>query len=127
MIGNIIKALRVGTSIKNETGVKWAGAAVAFALVGLTVAQSFGYLEGVQSASVIELVMVLVVLYTQVATTTKIGLLPPDRHDAMRLERERLRNRAAQAVSPGVAQSGGDNTPERRTSDGFPTGPFFDS
>jgi hypothetical protein len=124
MIGNIIKALRVGTSIKNETGVKWAGAAVAFALVGLTVAQSFGYLEGVQSASVIELVMVLVVLYTQVATTTKIGLLPPDRDDAMRIERERLRNRA---MPPDVAQSGGDNTPERRTSDGFPTGPFFDS
>lgn len=77
-ITGMINALRVGASVKNQTGVKWAGTAVAAMLLALMIAKSFGYLEGVQNDSIVELVMVLVVLYSQLAGSTDVGLLPRD-------------------------------------------------
>ena len=85
MIRMLIHALRVGASVPNPTPLKWAGVAVAVAIIALEVAKSYGVLADVSEAALIELVMAGLVLYSQIASTEKIGVLPPDRriHDAV--------------------------------------------
>jgi hypothetical protein len=55
-----------------------------------------------------------IVLYSQIASTEKIGLLPPDRRDADPVER--LRDQSVPTRT---------NAPEKRNSAGFPDGPFW--
>jgi hypothetical protein len=71
-------------------------------------------LVDVQESAIVELVMAGIVLYSQIASTEKIGLLPPDRRDADPVER--LRNQSVSARS---------DAPETRNSAGFPDGPFW--
>lgn len=122
----IISALRVGASIKNQTGVKWAGLAVAAALSLLAVAQSFGYLQDVESAGVVELVMALVVLYAQAATTTKVGLLPSDKRAAVDagadVDAQRLHDMPTDPHASGLHH----DSAKRRHGGGVHAGPFLD-
>ncbi len=76
MILTAIRALRRGAAIQNPTPFKWAGVAVTVALIGLNVAQSYGFLTGISETDWIELVMAALLIYAQIATTTKIGILP---------------------------------------------------
>jgi hypothetical protein len=76
MLATFIKALRTGASVPNPTPLKWAGVVVACALVLLETAKAHGVLTDVSETDVIEGIMALVVVYAQLATTDKIGLLP---------------------------------------------------
>lgn len=126
-LSTLIRALRTGASVKNPTPLKWAGVAVAVAIIALEVAKSQGVLVDVSETAIIELVMVIVVLYSQIASTDKIGVLPPDRHDP-RID-ERVRD---QSVPVDVHEAIGGWTEEamrkeltKRHSAGFPDGPFW--
>lgn len=116
MIRSLLRALRVGASVRNPTPLKWAGVAIAVAIIALEVAKSYGVLADVSEAALIELVMAALVLYSQIASTEKIGLLPPDRRDSDPPERVRR-----ESLPPRTDAS------EERNSAGFPNGPFFDS
>jgi hypothetical protein len=76
-IGFLVASLRKGATVANPTPFKWAGLAVAVGLVVLKVAQASGYWLEIDDEIVIELVMATLVLWAHVATTDKIGLLPP--------------------------------------------------
>ena len=88
----LIAALRAGRELPHSTGVKWAGLAFTGVSLGLTalsgVALSRGWIQtDIPPEQIYELssLMVSIVLgllgFAQVATTPRIGLLPPDRHD----------------------------------------------
>jgi hypothetical protein len=111
MIRSLLHALRVGASVPNPTPLKWAGVAVAIAIIALEVAKSYGVLADVQESAIIELVMAAIVLYSQFASTGKIGLLPRRADAPERMQSEPLPPRAA--------------TPESRNRGGFPDGPFW--
>jgi hypothetical protein len=115
VIRTLFHALRTGASVPNPTPLKWAGVAVAVALIALEVAKSYGVLADVQESAIIELVMAGLVLYSQIASTDKIGILPANRrdHDPERMQSESVPTRA--------------DAPEARNSTGFPDGPFFGS
>jgi hypothetical protein len=85
-------------------------------IIALEIAKSHGVLADVSEAAIIELVMAGLVLYAQIASTDKIGILPADHRDPDLADR--LRN---QTVPPSA------DAPESRDSNGFPDGPFFDS
>lgn len=76
MIRSLLHSLRIGASVKNPTPLKWSGVVVAVAIIALEVAKSYGVLTDVTESSIIELVMAALVLYSQIASTDKIGLLP---------------------------------------------------
>jgi hypothetical protein len=108
---SIIKALRIGSSLPNPTPFKWAGIFSGVALIILQVAQQYGFLTGVSADDWLQLAMLLLVLYSQIATTNKVGILP-----------------AAPAAAPVVQpESLPTNTVQYQRPDGFPDGPFFDN
>ena len=114
----LIHALRIGASVKNPTPLKWAGVAVAVAIIALEVSKSYGVFADVTESSIVELVMAALVLYSQIASTEKIGVLPPDRSDP-RIDgrvRDQSMSTDADEVGPKYSRRGG-----------FPDGPFFDS
>jgi hypothetical protein len=108
---SIIKALRMGASLPNPTPIKWAGIFFAVMLIALQFAQHFGFLLGVSADDWINLSLLLLILYSQIATTEKVGILPPARVQFPELHID--------AVPPDTVQY------QRR--DGFPDGPFFDN
>lgn len=88
----LIAALRAGQELPHTTGVKWSGIAVTAVSLVLTalsgLALSRGWIqadippEQIYELSSILVCVVLVALgYIQAATTPRVGLLPPDRHD----------------------------------------------
>ena len=87
---SIIKALRMGASLPNPTPIKWAGIFFAAMLIALQVAQHFGFLSGVSTDDWLQLAMLLLVLYSQVATTDKVGILPAARPDTPVVQHESL-------------------------------------
>ncbi len=86
----IVSALRKGAMVRNPTPLKWAGAVVTVAIVGLSIAQANGYLLEVDDAGITELVMAVLVLYSQIASTEKIGVLPAAPRNADELHSEQL-------------------------------------
>lgn len=88
----LIAALRAGQELPHSTGVKWAGLAftgVSLALTALAgVAFSRGWIQAdIPPEQIYELSSLLVSIalgvlgFVQAATTPRVGLLPPDRHD----------------------------------------------
>ena len=107
---SIIKALRMGASLPNPTPIKWAGIFFAAMLIALQVAQHYGLLQGVSADDWINLSLLLLILYSQIATTEKVGILPA-RVDTQRVQPEPMPTDTVQYQRP----------------DGFPDGPFFDN
>ena len=75
-MNQLIRSLRAGASLPNPTGWKWFGVAMVAGILALRVAQYFGFVTGFSEADIFELVALVGALYTQLATTEKIGLLP---------------------------------------------------
>ena len=107
---SVIKALRVGSSLPNPTPYKWAGIFFAAMLIALQAAQHLGFLAGVSADDWLQLAMLLLVLYSQIATSEKVGVLPPARTDTPIVQPEPVQIDTVQYQRP----------------DGFPDGPFFD-
>ena len=139
MIRSLLRALRVGASVQNPTSLKWAGVAVAVAIIALEVAKSYGVLADVSEAALIELVMAALVLYSQIASTEKIGVLPAKKQRSVAhkyygdvpmrdksgildydfLDDPHVDRLRRQSLPPNT------DAPESRNSAGFPDGPFF--
>ena len=114
---SIIKALRIGASLPNPTPIKWAGIFFAAMLIALQIAQHFGFLTGVSADDWINLSLLLLILYSQIATTEKVGILP-----AARSQLPELRTDTVPPGSPEAAR-----VKELRERSLFPSGPFFDN
>jgi hypothetical protein len=119
---SIIKALRIGASLPNPTPIKWAGIFFAAMLIALQVAQHFGFLQEVSADDWGQLSLLLLILYSQVATTEKVGVFPREKRVDV-LEHDFLDDPAVR-VQPEPLPT--DTLPSKR-SDGFPDGPFFDN
>jgi hypothetical protein len=116
-------------------------------IIALEVAKSYGVLADVQESALIELVMAALVLYSQIASTEKIGVLPAARRDP-RID-ERLRDQSKSKVIETLSDTeiadllhGVDDIGQRLRDQSVPTrtdapkergffsadrGPFFDS
>lgn len=123
MISSVFRALRVGASVQNTKGTKWAGFAAMAAIIILNIAKANGVLSDVQEKEfvdftvlAVESVLALFAAYSQLATTEKIGLLPPADRDP-RID-ERLRDQSVPTRSD-------ETEPDRKS--GFPEGPFWDN
>lgn len=118
MFKTLIHALRVGGTVKNPTSIKWVGVAVAAGIVVLEIAKSYGFFVSIDESSMIELIMAGVILYTQFATTDKIGILPKEKQiEAI----ESLEEDYTPIEEPAIQQSKKPSS----SNGGFPDGPFF--
>jgi hypothetical protein len=108
---SIIKALRMGASLPNPTPIKWAGIFFAAMLIALQAAQQFGLLVGVSADDWINLSLLLLILYSQIATTDKVGILPAARAQLPELHLDAVPS----------------DTVQLQHRDGFPDGPFFNN
>lgn len=119
MFKALIHALRVGGSVKNPTPVKWAGVAVAIGIAVLEIAKSYGFLITVDESSMIELIMAGIVLYTQFATTDKIGILPKGKpiEESIKDSKDTFDNEEPTQTK--------EQTKPKKPLSGFPEGPFF--
>lgn len=72
----VFDALRQGSALAQSTRWKWAGVAFVALSLANTAARLAGYESGFTDTEILELVALLGALYTQLATTEKIGILP---------------------------------------------------
>ena len=122
MFKTLIHALRVGGSVKNPTPIKWAGVVVAIGIAILEVAKSYGFLVTVDESSMIELVMAAIILYTQFATTDKIGILPNEKPTkSIDIEEDYIGDEEPVIIQKQEPQQ----SKKPSTNGGFPEGPFF--
>ena len=113
-IKTLIYALKKGASVENPTGLKYTGLLVTLALLGLSVAQSYGLFSEISGEVLIDLVLAAILLYAQVASTDKIGFGPDSYQQPGGLRDKKL-------------QTGADKQTKPSESSKFPSGPFFDS
>lgn len=125
MIRSILRALRVGASVQRERETKWAGVVAMGAIFVLGMLQANGVLSDVQDKEFVEFAIVtvesilaIIAAYSQLASTKKIGLFPPDRRSSD--SPDRLRDQSVPAKPDATEQ-------EYSSRGGLPDGPFFDS